>query len=62
MQPRTQGSLPQQLVKGHTDIGKALGFEADSQERILEMSLMKKGSFIKAQGQDPWAERAAMGA
>ena len=30
-----------------------LGFEVDSQERILEMSLVQKGGFIKAQGQDP---------
>ena len=38
-----------------------LGFEPESQERIPEMSLVQKGSFIKAQGQDPWAERAALG-
>ena len=30
-----------------------LGFKADDQERILEMSLVQKGGFIKAQGQDP---------
>ena len=44
-----------------TDVGKTLGFEADDQERILEMFLMQKDGFIKAWGQDPWAERAAMG-
>ena len=30
-----------------------LGFEADSHERILEVALVQKGDFIKAQGQDP---------
>jgi len=35
--------------------------EADGQERILETSLVQKGGFIKAWGQDLWAERAAMG-
>ena len=34
---------------------------ANGQERILEMSLVQKGDFIKARGQDPWTERAAMG-
>ena len=33
-----------------------LSFEADGQERILEMSLVQKGGFIKAQRQDLWAE------
>ena len=32
---------------------------ADDQERILETSLVQNGSFIKAQGQDRWAGRAA---
>ena len=32
---------------------------ADDQERILEVSLVQKWWFIKAQGQDPWAEIAA---
>ena len=31
---------------------------ANDQERILEMSLVQNESFIKAQGQDPWAGRA----
>ena len=31
---------------------------ADDQERILEMSLVQNGGFIKAQGQDPWAGRS----
>ena len=43
------------------DGGKMLGFKTDGQERILEMSLVHKGEFIKAQGQDPWVERAALG-
>ena len=34
---------------------------ANSQERILETSLVQKGGFIKALGQDPWTERAAQG-
>jgi len=38
-----------------------LGFEADGQERILETSLVQKGDFIKAQGQDQWIETAAPG-
>ena len=29
------------------------------QERILETSLVQNGGFIKAQGQNPWAGRAA---
>ena len=32
-----------------------------AKERILEMSLVQKGDFIKARGQDPWAERVALG-
>ena len=43
------------------DVGEILGLEADSQERILETSLVQKGGFIKARGQDLWAERAALG-
>ena len=38
-----------------------LGFKTDSQERILETSLVQKGGFITARGQDPWAEGAALG-
>ena len=34
---------------------------ADGQERNLETSLVQKGDFIKAGGQDPWAGRAALG-
>ena len=37
------------------DVRKMLGFEADGQERILEMSLVQNGDFIRAQGQDPAA-------
>ena len=37
-----------------------LGLEANSQERFFEIPLVQKGGFIKAQGQDPWAERAAV--
>ena len=44
-----------------SDVGKTLGFDADGQEGILETSLVQKGGFIKAQGQDPWAERVALG-
>lgn len=43
------------------DGGKILGFEAKGQERIPESSLVQNCSFTKAQGQDPWAERAALG-
>ena len=45
----------------NSDVGKMLGFEADGQEKILEMALVQKGGFIKAQGQDPWAKRGALG-
>ena len=37
------------------------GFRADGQERILETCFVQKGDFIKVWGQDPWAERAALG-
>ena len=32
---------------------------ADDQERILEMSLVQNGGFIKARGQDLWVGRGA---
>lgn len=32
---------------------------ANGKERVLEMSLVQNGGFIKAGGQDVWAERAA---
>ena len=44
---------------------EVLGFGDNSQGRIIEMSLVQKGvlffygGFIKAKGQDPWAERAS---
>ena len=44
-----------------TDAGNVLGLEADGQVRILETSLVQKGSFIKAQGQDLWPGRAVLG-
>ena len=38
-----------------------MGSRADNQERILENSFWcKKGDFIEAWGQDPWAGRAAL--
>ena len=37
------------------------GSRADGQERILEMSLVHKGGFIKTQGQDQWAEELHWG-
>ena len=36
-----------------------LGFEVNGQERILETSLVQNDGFIKVQGQDPRAEKAA---
>ena len=42
-------------------VGKMLGFKADSQESILETSLVQKCGLIKAQEQDLWAERATLG-
>ena len=33
----------------------------NSQESIPETSLVQKGGFVKAWGQDPWAEIAALG-
>ena len=54
-------SLPRFVVlQSSIDVGKTLGFEANGRERILEMSLVLKDGFIKAQGQDPWTERAAL--
>ena len=41
------------------NIGEVWWSEVWSQERILEMSLVEDSGFIKAQGQDPWAGRAA---
>ena len=41
-----------------SDVGEMLGFGAN-QEGILETSLGQKSGFIKVQGQDLWAERAA---
>jgi len=38
-----------------------IGFKANGQERILELSLAQKGGFIKERRQDPLAERAALG-
>ena len=38
-----------------------LELEADSQERVPEMSSVQKGGFIKAWGQNPWTEKAALG-
>ena len=45
------------------DVGRTLGFKvkANSRERILETTLVHKGGFIKAWGQDPLAERAVLG-
>ena len=31
-----------------------------AKKEFLKMSLVQKGDFIKARGQDPWAERAAL--
>ena len=35
-----------------SDVGRTLEFEANSQERVLGMSLVQKGDFSKARGQD----------
>ena len=43
-----------------SDVGKMLGFRADSGERILETSSVQNYGLIKAQGQDLWAEKAAL--
>ena len=43
-----------------TGIGVMVGSRADSQERILRMSSVQKGDFIKAWGQDPWAGEAPL--
>ena len=45
----------------HYDAGKTLGSGANGQEKMLETSLVHKGDFLKAQKQDPWVERAALG-
>ena len=41
------------------NVGVSRGCNRDTQSK--EMSLVLKGGFIKAQGQDLWAERAALG-
>ena len=38
-----------------SSIGGGVGSRSESQERILEMSLVQKSDFIKAWGQPPWA-------
>lgn len=38
-----------------------VGPRANGQERILAMLLVRRGAFVKAQGQDSWAEGAARG-
>ena len=35
--------------------------ELTAKKEFLKMSLVQKGDFIKAQGQDLWVERAALG-
>ena len=40
---------------------EVLGFGAHGQENILQTSLVQKGGFIKAPGQDLWAGRGAPG-
>ena len=40
---------------------EVLGCGANGQERILEIFLVQKDGFIKAQGQDPWTGRAVLG-
>lgn len=37
-------------------VGKTLGFKANSQERILEASLVQKGGFIRAQ-EKAWGQK-----
>ena len=37
------------------------GLELTVKKEFLKKSLVQKGEFIKAQGQDLWAERAALG-
>lgn len=43
------------------DVGKTFGFEAKDQERMLETFLVQNGGFIKARGQDLWAEKSCPG-
>ena len=38
-----------------------LGFEVDGQEKIIEMSLVQKGGFMKAWVWDLWAEKSCTG-
>ena len=38
-----------------------LRFGGDGEKEFLRCLWCKKGGFGKAQGQDPWAERAALG-
>ena len=36
-----------------------MGSGADAKKEFLKTSLVQKGDFIEAWGQDPWAEKAA---
>lgn len=42
----------QNLGVMQSDVGKMLVFESHGQERILEISLVQRVDFMKAQGQD----------
>ena len=41
--------------------GGLWGPEMTAKKEFLKTSLVQKGDFIKAWGQDPWAGRAALG-
>ena len=40
---------------------EVLGFGAEGRERILEMPLVQKGGFIKAQGSGPMGRKSCTG-
>ena len=48
-----------QTINSFWNVGEVGGVWSDSQERILETSLVQNGGFIKAWGEDLWAEGAA---
>ena len=50
-----------QVMKFWDDGGGSWSPELTAKKEFLKMSLVQKGDFIKAWGQDLWAERAALG-
>ena len=57
---RSHCSLPPKMEADEV-LGWWWGSEPTAKKEFLKTSLVQKGDFLKALGQDPWAERAALG-